>query len=417
MSDIGSISDIPPQQTQHEKARFALCMAALDCAARGKLGVLKQKIRRGAKVDFADYDRRSALHLACAEGHAQIVRFLLENGANGELKDRWGRTCVDEAQSRGDEEVLAVLREYDLLEEDETEHDDSSAKTDDDHDQQLDGDSVPMTSLLGGGEESTVAAQQHQKTQDQQQQQQQPPDLVKANSVVSGMEMLEFSARGFVDLLRERLMSGAGVNYSDYDKRTALHLAASEGHAEVAELLLLNGASALARDRFGRTPIDDAMRCGHREVLRVFRQFGAFVPAYLLDQSTTSPAFTLGSDLVKYSAAGNADAVMQLLELGAAPTFSDYDDRTPLHLACAEGHLSIVKLLLDRGARVDVKDRYQSTPLDDAVRAGHEEIGKLLRESLGLGDDLDDNANDDNDAENLSSTDPIETAIKATGSP
>lgn len=40
-------------------------------------------------VKAVDYDGRSALHVAAAEGHTEVIRFLLDNaGANPALKDR-----------------------------------------------------------------------------------------------------------------------------------------------------------------------------------------------------------------------------------------------------------------------------------------------------------------------------------------
>ncbi len=43
----------------------------------------------GVDVNAVDYDGRSALHVAAAEGHTEVIRFLLENtGASPALKDR-----------------------------------------------------------------------------------------------------------------------------------------------------------------------------------------------------------------------------------------------------------------------------------------------------------------------------------------
>lgn len=56
----------------------------------------------------------------------------------------------------------------------------------------------------------------------------------------------------------------------------------------------------------------------------------------------------------------------------------DYDKRTALHIAAAQGHLSTVKYLLALGANKTTQDRWGHTPYDDAMQAGHEAVGKIL---------------------------------------
>ena len=61
----------------------------------------------------------------------------------------------------------------------------------------------------------------------------------------------------------------------DYDGRTALHLASCEGHAEVVDYLLDNGASVHARDRYGHSAFDDAIRYEHYDVIELLKKDGA----------------------------------------------------------------------------------------------------------------------------------------------
>lgn len=64
---------------------------------------------------------------------------------------------------------------------------------------------------------------------------------------------LSFASRGDRVGLNQMLREGTSPNVQDYDQRTALHLAASEGHAPIVELLLHYNANVNLKDRWQRT--------------------------------------------------------------------------------------------------------------------------------------------------------------------
>ncbi|XP_071712838.1 serine/threonine-protein kinase 12-like [Rutidosis leptorrhynchoides] len=85
---------------------------------------------------------------------------------------------------------------------------------------------------------------------------------------------LSCASRGDRVGLNLMLRDGISPNVQDYDNRTALHLAASEGHASIVELLLHYNADVNLDDRWHRTPLTDARLYGHRDICRILEVNG-----------------------------------------------------------------------------------------------------------------------------------------------
>ena len=63
-----------------------LCNAAFA----SDLPLLRNLLSGGVPPDSADYDLRTAIHIAAAEGMLPIVKLLVEFGADINVQDRWG---------------------------------------------------------------------------------------------------------------------------------------------------------------------------------------------------------------------------------------------------------------------------------------------------------------------------------------
>ncbi|XP_072291191.1 glutaminase liver isoform, mitochondrial [Eucyclogobius newberryi] len=86
-------------------------MNLLLAAFKADVQALRRYFLSGVDVNSVDYDGRSALHVAAAEGHVEVVRFLLENaGANAHLRDRWGSSPLHEARRHNREAAVLMLQ-------------------------------------------------------------------------------------------------------------------------------------------------------------------------------------------------------------------------------------------------------------------------------------------------------------------
>jgi len=79
---------------------------------------------------------------------------------------------------------------------------------------------------------------------------------------------------------------------------------------------------------------------------------------------------------------GDLEGVQAMVACGVDLDASDYDGRTPLHLAASGGQLKVVQYLVNKGVYLDPIDRMRGTPLSDAVREGHHDVVAYLK-SMG----------------------------------
>lgn len=194
------------------------------------------------------------------------------------------------------------------------------------------------------------------------------------------------------------------LNSSDYDHRTPLHLAVCGGHADTVKYLLEKGVNPVCKDRWGSTPLDEAIRLDDQLVIDVFNEWcpqarghtarheSAWATAEELHtirnlfDASEHPHRTSNLEdleLIWAAAQGDIGHTRRRAARGARLLIADYDDRTPLHLACAEGQVRIVRFIIRYfhdvlarlhdpevesrlGYYLSWPDRWGRTPLDDA---------------------------------------------------
>ncbi len=93
------------------------------------------------------------------------------------------------------------------------------------------------------------------------------------------------AAVGDIPEMRRLIARGTNPSSPDYDGRTALHVAASEGKAAAVEFLLERDIDLSPVDRWHHTPLDDAIRHEHVDVQALLLQAGAKTHSQLQEEA------------------------------------------------------------------------------------------------------------------------------------
>ncbi|KAL1319565.1 hypothetical protein AAHE18_15G287000 [Arachis hypogaea] len=91
----------------NSKDEQALHMAA----ANGHIEIVEYLIGQGVDLNVANEEKNTPLHWACLNGHVEVVKKLIMAGANVGVLNSHERTPMDEAVTRGKLEVMDAINE------------------------------------------------------------------------------------------------------------------------------------------------------------------------------------------------------------------------------------------------------------------------------------------------------------------
>lgn len=332
--------------------------ALIYAVLRNQEAVVRLLVESGAKVDrTAEEKRRTPLMIAARGSDGlDIVRFLVDNGANVKARDYKGKTVLMHALVSNRVEVVRLLIER-------------GAKVN--RPDRNDGRTPLMHAALVGSDSEIVRY------------------LFDKGAAVDTQDMddrtaLMHAARtGNLDVARSLVECGADVDAVDIKVKTALMYAAKFGRLEIAQLLVEHGADVNMVNGFALNAAYYATRHGYAEIrnlllphmqhVRTNLAFTEREHAEVYTTSLTSKSWAIDPfdiELIERFDGGefrakwlNADVVVKLYIPDATTvTFAEeittwYQLRHPnvikLYGACGVGHLLFVQEYASNGSLVD----------------------------------------------------------------
>ncbi|XP_073456549.1 ankyrin repeat domain-containing protein 17 isoform X3 [Aquarana catesbeiana] len=350
--------DIDAQtESNHDTALTLAC-------AGGHEELVQTLLERGANIEHRDKKGFTPLILAATAGHVGVVEILLDNNADIEAQsERTKDTPLSLACSGGRQEVVELLLARGANKEHRNVSDYTPLSL------AASGGYVNIIKiLLNAGAEINSRFTEHMDTDKQ---------LFLQNNKRTGSKLgisplMLAAMNGHTAAVKLLLDMGSDINAQiETNRNTALTLACFQGRTEVVSLLLDRKANVEHRAKTGLTPLMEAASGGYAEVGRVLLDKGADVNAPPVPSSRDT-ALTIAADK------GHYKFCELLISRGAHIDVRNKKGNTPLWLAANGGHLDVVQLLVQAGADVDAADNRKITPLMAAFRKGHVKVVRYL---------------------------------------
>ena len=363
--------------------------ALIIAAAQGHATVVDYLIDAGADPSAVHENKVTALIYAASSNHVDVMKVLLEKGkADIDAKHTNGGTALLEATTSGSVEAMKFLIErgaaFDLRDDDGVTPLMAVGSQKNETAQQviLDAlkakysgqaflDHMNLFSHSGGSAVMFAAAAGNAKL---------VKELIGLGAEVKSVAQ---ATPEYLEKIKKAAAEGTTQSEEHVDGLTALHVAAQGGHIKTVEILLEQKVPVHVKDEKGRTPLILAIKGNYGEIASLLIRNGADPNEVYVDDSGVSHNLLFDAIMVE-----NEKFAKDLIENGADIYFKDEKGVTTILQAAHRGLADIVQMLLAKH-KANGKDGYIDessdegvTPLIAAASEGHLNVVKALLAGL-----------------------------------
>jgi ankyrin repeat protein len=315
-----------------------------ELAQKGDLEGVKTLIEQNPElVNAKDKDGRTPLHWACRGVHLEVVKFLVDKGADVNAEDSNKVVPLHSLAVRNSTEAIEILLAKGAVV-DAKDYRDQTA--------------LHHAAIYDASDAAALLIEKG-------------ADIESRDDYARTPLLLCARERGGPETTRILLQAGANVNARDKFQSSSLELAAWRGKKEVVDILMDAGACIPSGGREGRLLLSITASQGLSRLFDAIAKVGG------------DPTFKLSNGGTLLHSAASGDSI-QILEILIAKdldiNLKDYYGWTPLHYAARDGRIENVKRLIAEGANINACSIMGQSPLNVADEMKHDKVRALLIE-------------------------------------
>lgn len=311
-----------------------------------------------ANIEITNSQGSTALTLASAKGHFDVVRQLVASGASLGHTDDSNRCALVHAARAGKLNIVKYMLSCDWL--GRTESNDISLR-----------EAAQQALVCASSQGYCEIVEELLELRN--------VEIDGQDSITGEIPLVAAAKNGHIDIITCLLARSARVDGTNRKGVSALTAAAKEGHVAAVERLMQFSVVDLGqRDDDGKTALINASQENHMEIINLL----------LVQQGVdTEVVDKEGMTALSWSCLrGHISATTVLLDNSANIHHSDITGRTPLDLAAYQGSAALAQLLIERGSIMEHVDLNGMRPLDRAIACRNIQIVPVfLKKGAKLG--------------------------------